>query len=292
MVSLALTALCEISTAEMCREMYSEIQKLIGSTNLFIRKKATMAAIRILRKVPDMVDEFAKLIEGPLQEKNHGVLLATFALLREILQIDPSYKKKFRKLVGIIVKLHKTLLSSGYIPDYDISGFTDPFLQVYILHTLRLLAEQSPEASEEMYDLLTQLSANPDTGKSTANAILYECARTIVAVESSPALKVLGINILGKFLANKDSNTRYLALNLLKKVVKIDYEAVQRHKATILDCVRENDVSIRKGALDLLSQLVNKGNVKSVVKELINILIVAEPDFQADLTATVIAHTT
>ncbi len=267
--------------------MYIDIQRLIGSTNLFIRKKATMAAIRILRKVPDMVDEFAKLIENLIQEKNHGVQLATYALMREIMQIEPGYKKKFRRLVEHIVKSYKTMISSGYTPDYDISGFTDPFLQVYMLHTLRLLGEESPEASEEMYDLLTQLASNPDTGKSTANAILYECARTIVTVESSPALKTLGINILGKFLENKESNTRYVALNLLKKVVKLDYDAVQRHKAIILDCVRENDVSIRKCALDLMSQLVNKSNVKSVVKELVNILIVADPDFQEDLTATV-----
>jgi len=286
-VSLALTALCEVSTSEMCREMLPDIQKLIASTNLYIRKKATMAAIRILRKVPDMVDEFGKLVENLLGEKNHGVQLATYALMREILQIDASYKKKFRKLVGTIIKAHKSLLSGGYTPDYDISGIMDPFLQVHILHVLRLLGDQSPEASEEMYDLLTQLASNPDTGKSTANAILYETARTIVSVESSPALKVLGINILGKFLANKDSNTRYVALNLLKKVVTLDYDAVQRHKATILDCVKENDVSIRKGALDLLSQLVNKSNVKSIVKELINILIVAEPEFQADLAATI-----
>ena len=286
-MSLALTALCEISTAEMCREMYAEIQKLIGSTNLFIRKKATMTAVRIIRKVPDMVEEFGKLVENLLQERNHGVQLATFALMREILQIDPSYKKKFRKLVGTIVKAHKALLSGGYTPDYDVSGIMDPFLQVYILHVLRLLGDQSPEASEEMYDLLTQLASNPETGKSTANAILYECARTIVSVESSPALKVLGINILGKFLANKDSNTRYMALNLLKKVVQLDYDAVQRHKAIILECIKENDVSIRKGALDLLAQLVNKGNVKSIAKELLNILIVAEPEFQSDLAGAI-----
>lgn len=267
--------------------MYQDIQKLVASTNLFLKKKATLAAVRIIRKVPDMVEEFAKLVDSLLQERNHGVQLATFALMREILQIDPSYKAKFRKLVPNLIKAHKQLLSGGYTPDYDISGVLDPFLQVSILHVLRLLGEQDADASEEMYDLLTQLASNPDSGKTATNAILYECARTIVSVESSAALKTLGINILGKFLANKDSNTRYVALELLKKVVSLDYDAVQRHKATILDCVKEKDISIRKGALDLLSQLVNKGNVKSVVKEILNIIIVADPEFQVDLAATI-----
>lgn len=271
----------------MCREMYQDIQKLIASTNLFIKKKATIAAIRIVRKVPDMVEEFGKLIENLLQERNHGVQLATYSLIREILQIDPSYKKKFRKFIHIIIKAHKQLLTGGYTPDYDISGVLDPFLQVGILHVLRLLGENDAETSEEMYDLLTQLASNPDSGKPATNAILYECARTIVTVESSAALKTLGINILGKFLANKDSNTRYVSLELLRKVVQLDYDAVQRHKATILDCIKEKDVSIRKGALDLLSQLVNKSNVKSIVKEILNIIIVADPEFQVDLAATI-----
>jgi len=267
--------------------MYQDIQKLIASTNLFLKKKATIAAVRIIRKVPDMVDEFAKLVESLLQERNHGVQLATYALMREILQIDPSYKGKFKKLIPTLIKTHKQLLLGGYIPDYDISGVIDPFLQVSILHVLRLLGEQDADSSEEMYDLLTQVASNPDTGKTATNAILYECARTIVSVESSAALKTLGINILGKFLANKDSNTRYVALELLKKVVKLDYDAVQRHKATILDCVKEKDTSIRKGALDLLSQLVNSTNVKSVVKEILNFIIVADPEFQVDLAATI-----
>jgi AP-1 complex subunit gamma-1 len=267
--------------------MYQDIQKLIASTNLFIKKKATIAAVRIIRKVPDMVDEFAKLVENLLQERNHGVQLATFALMREILQVEASYKTKFKKLIPTLIKAHKQLLSGGYTPDYDISGVLDPFLQVSILHVLRLLGEQDADASEEMYDLLTQVASNPDSGKTATNAILYECARTIVSVESSAALKTLGINILGKFLANKDSNTRYVALELLKKVVRLDYDAVQRHKATILDCVKEKDISIRKGALDLLSQLVNKTNVKSVVKEILNFIIVADPEFQVDLAATI-----
>ena len=41
-------------------------------------------------------------------------------------------------------------------------------------------------------------------GKHNAgNAILYECVQTIMAVEAIGGLRVLAINILGRFLSNK-----------------------------------------------------------------------------------------
>ena len=39
---------------------------------------------------------------------------------------------------------------------------------------------------------------------------------------------------------------RYVALNILAKVVSVDLQAVQRHRSTVVDCVKDADVSIRR----------------------------------------------
>jgi AP-1 complex subunit gamma-1 len=67
-------------------------------------------------------------------------------------------------------------------------------------------------------------------------------------------------------------------------VVDIDYQAVSRHKTTITDCLKDHDLVIKKKALDLLYKITNPGNVKSIVKELINYLLVAENDFKKELS--------
>ncbi len=39
--------------------------------------------------------------------------------------------------------------------------------------------------------------------------------------------QVLAVNILGRFLLNRDNNIRYVALNTLAKVISADIQAVQ-----------------------------------------------------------------
>ena len=112
-----------------------------------------------------------------------------------------------------------------------------------------------------------------------------------MAIESANTLKTLGINILGKFLANKDATSKYVSLYMLQKVLKHDISAVQKYKSTILECLKENDTSIKNLALDLLYLITNEQNVKSIVKELLNHLMSLSDDdeFIQELTNKICA---
>lgn len=54
------------------------------------------------------------------------------------------------------------------------------------------------------------------------NAVLYETVRTIMSIDAVSGQRVLGANILGKFLLHSDSNIRYVALSMLLKVGYIE----------------------------------------------------------------------
>ena len=64
----------------------------------------------------------------------------------------------------------------------------------------------------------------------------------------------------------------------------IDYNAVQRQRQTITDCLKDHDLVIKKQALDLLYKITNASNVKSIVKELLNYLLVADAEFKKELS--------
>lgn len=53
------------------------------------------------------------------------------------------------------------------------------------------------------------MATNTESTKNVGNSILYECVLTIMSIDSEAGLKVMAINILGRFLLNRDNNIRY-----------------------------------------------------------------------------------
>ncbi|ORY34120.1 putative gamma-adaptin [Naematelia encephala] len=286
-VGLALCTFANISSEEMSRDLSNEIEKLLGSSNTYIRKKAALCALRIIRRVPDLMDHFTSKAKSLLQDRNHGVLLAGITLVTEMCELDESICNEFRKATGLLVKHLKSLVTTGYSPEHDVGGITDPFLQVKLLRLLRLLGKGDVEASETMNDILAQVATNTDSTKNVGNSILYETVLTVLEIEADSGLRVMAINILGKFLTNRDNNIRYVALNTLNKVVSMDTNAVQRHRNTILDCLRDGDISIRRRALELSYALVNEGNVRVMTRELLSFLEVADNEFKMGMTTQI-----
>lgn len=282
-IALGLTSIAEISTEDMCRELYTEVKKLMRSSSSYIKKKAILAAVRIIRNIPDTIDDFIEVIDVLVNEHSHSITLATMTLVEEIIKIEPERVAELRKYHKVFIKVLRNLLHSGYTPEYDINGIKDPFLQVRIIRVLGFLGEGDADASDAMIDVLSEISTNTEGTKGSANAILYECVRTIFQIEASQGLRTMGINILGRFLVNKENNIRFIALKSLHQVVNIDYNAVQRHKSTIINCMKDPDLVIKKKALDLVYQISKVTNVKSIVKELLNFLLQAEKEFKEEL---------
>lgn len=292
-VGLALCTLGNIASVEMARDLFPEVETILSSSNPYIRRKAALCAMRICRKVPDLQEHFIEKAKLLLNDRNHGVLLSGLTLVISMCELDEEeggeqgVVETFRPLTGSLVKVLKGLSQSGYAPEHDVTGITDPFLQVKILRLLRVLGRGDSQTSEQINDILAQVATNTESSKNVGNSILYEAVLTILDIEADSGLRVLGVNILGKFLTNKDNNIRYVALNTLIKVVAIEPNAVQRHRNTILDCLRDPDISIRRRALDLSFTLINDSNVRVLIRELLSFLEVADNEFKPILTSQV-----
>ena len=292
-VGLALCTLGNIAGIEMSRDLFPDVESLISTANPYIRRKAALCAMRISRKVPDLQEHFLDKAKMLLNDRNHGVLLCGLTLVISMCEADEEeggeegVVEAFKPIVPQLVRTLKSLQSSGYTPEHDVSGITDPFLQVKILRLFRVLGRGDAGVSEQINDILAQVATNTEASKNVGNAILYEAVLTILDIEADSGLRVLGVNILGKFLSNKDNNIRYVALNTLLKVVAIEPNAVQRHRNTVLECLRDPDISIRRRALDLSFTLIREDNIRVLIRELLAFLEVADNEFKSVMTTQI-----
>ncbi|SOV83216.1 AP-1 complex subunit gamma, putative [Plasmodium reichenowi] len=388
---LALCALGNIANSEMCSSLRYEILDMMNINNPYIKKKAAMCAIRILKKTNDIEELFLEKINNLLDDRNHGVLSAGISLMITLMEKKPQYKNILRGYTNKIVKILKSCVMSGYThgAEYDIYGINDPFLQVKILKLLKylnsdhvnnnenenenenekhinytnnmnnkndednkticninyegattsfnntksfneqndILDDTSLSSREKLiknvnnkqpysindnmnkfnsmniihmdsmnnniYDMeevnsvLAQVATNTDSLKNVGNAILYECVKTITYISTDPGLLVLAVNVLGKFLQNNDNNIRYVGLCTLQKLLKKDPKTLHIYRNTIIECLKDQDISIRKKALDVAFALITKDSLKIMVKELLNYLLVADIEIKSDIVSNI-----
>ncbi|QLQ79074.1 hypothetical protein HG537_0B04220 [Torulaspora globosa] len=312
-VSLALTTLGFLSSSELARDLYPDVENILNtSKDPFLVKKALQCVAKLV-----MTDcSLLEILQPPqllslLNNRSictHGVLLgiakvlqAVFASLsmlrkREELTVDTNgILKQLLGAVPELLDLLQNLNVKNFEPEYDIQGICDPFLQCELLYTLRLFFQvcfefkitEIEQYSNKFNDLLTQIATNTDSSKNCGQAILYEATRTIFSLNLNQASRVLGINILAQFLSGKDNNTKYVALSTLLKVVPQEPVAVQRHRKFISRCLRDPDISIRSRALELAFAILNDVTMVELTEQLVEFLKNASDDDRSLIVYTV-----
>merc|ERR1719454_2564223 len=93
---LALVALGNIASPEMCRSLAREVEQLLTAPNPYVRKKAALCAMRIIRKVDEIEDKFNHRVGSLLEDRNHGVLISGCCFLTTLCEINPEYVPDFR----------------------------------------------------------------------------------------------------------------------------------------------------------------------------------------------------
>lgn len=103
--ALAMVTLANVGSEQICTDCAPEIEQLLSKDSLapYLRKKAILCALKIVRKVPAISDQFNSSFKSLLESTDHGVLLATVTLMIQYCALaDYDYKSQFQEKVFII----------------------------------------------------------------------------------------------------------------------------------------------------------------------------------------------
>ena len=283
--ALALNAIGDVCTPDMCREISMEVSNIIqNAQDSNVKKRAACAGVVIIKNCPEMMESYIDKIPLLLEDRTHSVCLSGIYLVLEMINKNPSIIEKIKKYHSMFVKYEKSLLSVSYSPEFDVNGITDPFLQAKILEIMQYTAKDDKELIDELADLFVNVQSITESSKQTGYALQYEIIKAINNLNASSGMKSLSNNILGKFLSSNDYNLKYIALNTLKDVARKDLASVQKHRAVILEFLKDNDISLQKRALDLIYLIINKNNLKNITRECLRFLPKAEDEIKFELT--------
>lgn len=287
--SLALNVLGDIASVEMVRDLLPEIENHLLSLNPYIRKKAALACVRAVRKLP--LEETTNILHHVpvvLDTKSPAVLISGTALVSALCRQSSSNIVELQTSAApvLLESLREHLLKKGRGSGTEviIGGVRNPFLQVKIIACLRLLLQSGApsELIEHVSDVLAQVLANTETKKVAGCAVLYECIRTIVSVQTDPSLRVLAVEICGRFLVHKDPTVRYIALQELTTIIDADGTGVLEHVDGLEDKVfasmREADPTVRKRAMELGYRIADSNNAGIMVEEFLRYITKSKSD--------------
>ncbi|KAH3676334.1 hypothetical protein WICPIJ_009144 [Wickerhamomyces pijperi] len=292
---LALSTLGNVMSVELANDLYNDVEGILRGNNSYLVKKAAIVTAKILEKNPDLGDVFIGHLDHLLNNTNHGVLLGALQMVR-VLRYNGEHNQELVKYLPKIIEILKNLVFYTNVPEYDAVGINDPFLQNSAIKTLSLFftddsLDISQTVRDSMNDVLTAIISYTSYSKSVGASILYETVKFIFSIPNlDQSLKILGINTLGQLLSVKDNNNnRYIALNLLLKVVELEPLAVQRHQQLIILCLGDMDLSIKRRALELAFAILDTTNIRILVKEILRFL---ENSNEKDLQAYIIQNVT
>ena len=266
------------------------------SDKYFLRKKGALCLLHLFRTHPerDVVDlnAWQRHLERMLQEDDVGFINSCMSLAIEFAKEAPA---QYECLVGPVVSILDRLVSvgKGVSNDYLYYRIACPWLQVKCLQFLQMYSYPNDNnLGETLSTALGNMmkrdaeSAETNNAGNTINCILLEAAELIInyGPDVVTQLHEHALNRLGQFIEVKDANTKYLGLGSMIKYVKQHGSSeIRDHLSSVLDSLKDSDISIQKKALELLYVMSDATNAEHIVNELCNFLDEADSVMKEDM---------
>ncbi|KAJ2378197.1 hypothetical protein IW150_000945 [Coemansia sp. RSA 2607] len=297
-VCLALNAISNIGSREMAEVLTSDIvvQLLSPAASMFIKKKAALCLLRLLRRFPESVKahQWVGRIAPYLGHRDIGVTQSVASLMTALAQ---QYPEETRKAASFAMRRLKSLvIDNEYTLDYVYYKVPAPWLQIKLLRLLQYYP--APESSEARATLLSILRHIIDLSQDVPRelqqmnaqySILFEAINLGIHLDIDQGLMQECAVLLGRFITSRETNVRYLGLETMAHLAAyIDrLDSIKAYQGVIVQSLRDRDISVRRRALDLLYSMCDVGSAKAIVSELLRHMAMADVALREEMALKV-----
>ncbi|KAK2461539.1 hypothetical protein APHAL10511_006002 [Amanita phalloides] len=255
-VAVTLNGFSAIVTPDLARDLSSDLIIMLNHSRPHIRKRAILALHRVYEKYPEVMKNARPRLEEKLDDSDSSVVTAAVNVLCELARRNP------REYLSLAPRLFHLLTTSS-----------NNWMLIKIVKIFGSLSPYESRLVKKLQSPITELiSTTP------AISLLYECVHTCIIGgmlqgPSGDSLAKLCISKLATFTQDTDQNLKYIALLAMAKIVPTHPHLVAEYQDTILSSLSDQDISIRMRALDLMSAMVNRSNLQSIVQQVLSHLI-------------------
>jgi AP-2 complex subunit alpha len=305
--SMALALATNLNNNELLETIGPDVLKFMttfSERQLFTVKKALICLTKIIKVKKEFHDSssWTKYIMRMLDLKYFEILLACGGLVLNIIQQygTSGYEDLAMKF------FNNVLYKMKECPDeYVYYHIKAPWLQIKILKIMQMFNPSVFDTAtinhiKEYVDYIAKKTHTIASSESKYTryyaeyCIFFEVVNLIDHMNLKLHHKTFDsyIGILGLFLQedqrkhpNKDVNTKYLALDGMAKLSKYTSgsKILKEHSNIIIYSLRDNDISIRRRALDLLFLCCTSDSVHVICKELLIYFKEDEPQLKEDV---------
>ena len=299
--SMSLHAIGSIAGPDVAEAVAPTVESLAYSktTALSVRKKALVCIVALYRKCPEVFDleQWPSRLSQILQAKSLSLVSSGITLLLEFASQNPSM---FAECQTPAISVLQRMTTGQFSSEYQYYGVPAPWAQIVLMRYLMLYPPSDDlNADDALHDIMSNILAKPAAAKAqnqrtinhknSRNCVLFETIRLVIHYDTSDKLLDQTISLLGQMLKARQPNIRYLGLESMSRLVasRDVQELVKTHQQTVIDALKDVDISIRKRALDLLYGMCDANSAQQIVRQLLDYLIKAEFEVRNELATKV-----
>ncbi|KAJ4968961.1 hypothetical protein NE237_015662 [Protea cynaroides] len=269
-VCAALTAVCKLINEETIPAVLPQVVELLGHPKEAVKRKAIMALHRFYQRAPSSVAHLISNFRKRLCDNDPGVMGATLCPLFDLIAADAN---SYKDLVVSFVSILKQVTERRLPKSYDYHQMPAPFIQIRLLKILALLGNGDKQASEHMYIVLGDMFRKCDLSSNIRNAVLYESICCVSSINCSTKLLESAAEVTSQFLKSDSHNLKYMGIDALGRLIKINPEIAEEHQLAVIDCLEDPDDTLKRKTFELLYKMTKSSNVEVIVDRMIDYMI-------------------